>query len=597
MALVLTGRLTKFLAILLLAAAFALAFLAMKDDALTFDELAHIPAGYSYLTQQDYRINPEHPPLAKDLAALPLLFQDLNFPEQSQNWLQDAGAPPWWVQFDLGTEFLYRSGNDPLEIIVWSRIPMIFLLLALGWLVFSWTRTLAGNGAALLALFLFSFSPTLLAHGRLVTTDVAAAFGAVLALHFWVRFLKEPTKKHVLYAGLAFGIAMLLKFSLILLVPVFALLTLLYPFLAGFSWPRLGSYLLKAFLAGLVGLILVIWPTYAWHTANYPMERQVRDTIADLSPSQILPHEALVIEMAKQPLLRPMAQYLRGVGMALQRSAFGNTTYFQGEVSAEAFPLYFPALYLFKVPLASHLLLLLGSLGILLVLLRKRAVPFLKEHFDIAGIILFLLVYALSAVLGNLNIGVRHLLPLFPFLFLLAAWGWNQLLGSKRHFSEPSAVSVKNRPGLKAALSILLALLLLWYAATSLLAFPHYISYYNQLAGGTKEGYRVAVDSNYDWGQDFYRLAEYVEEHDIKKLRLDYFGGEYPPYWLGNRYEKLDPFNPPDSGWVAVSLNQLMGGIAEGAKGFDQPTGYYDWLKDREPAARIGTSIFLYSLD
>ncbi|MDP2734626.1 MAG: glycosyltransferase family 39 protein, partial [bacterium] len=248
MALVLTERLTKFLAILFLAAMFSLAFLSMKDDALTFDELAHIPAGYSYLTKQDYRINPEHPPLAKDLAALPLLFLNLNFPEQSQNWLQDAGAPPWWVQFDLGTEFLYQSGNDPQEIIVWSRIPMIFLLLALGWLLFTWTRSLAGNGPALLALFLFSLSPTLLAHGRLVTTDVAAAFGAVLSLLFWVRFLKEPTKKHVLYAGIAFGVAMLLKFSLILLVPVFVLLTVLYPFLSGFSLRKLTSYVSKAFL-------------------------------------------------------------------------------------------------------------------------------------------------------------------------------------------------------------------------------------------------------------------------------------------------------------------------------------------------------------
>lgn len=597
MVLTLPDRLTKLLAIFLLVVMFSLAFLSMKDDALTFDELAHIPAGYSYVTQQDYRVNPEHPPLAKDLAALPLLFQDLNFPTDSQNWLQDAGAPPWWVQFDLGTEFLYRSGNDPQNIIIWSRTMMIFLLLALGWLLFSWTRKLAGNGPALLALFLFSFSPTLLAHGRLVTTDVAAAFGALLAMYFWVQFLKEPSKKNVTLAGVAFGVAMLLKFSLFLLVPVFGLLTLTAPFLTQFSLKSLGTYLGKATIAGLIGVVLVIYPVYAWHTANYPAERQLRDTIADLSPSEILPHEAVVIEMTKQPLLRPLAQYLRGVGMALQRSSFGNTTYFQGQVSADAFPLYFPTLYLLKVPIASHILLLIGGIGMLGILLRKRLIPFFKDHIDIVAILLFIFIYKLSALTGNLNIGLRHLLPLFPLVFLLTAWGWNQLLGSNGRFSEPSAVSVKNRTGLKIALSGTLAVLLLWYAVSSLLAFPNYISYYNELAGGTKEGYKVAVDSNYDWGQDFTRLVEYVQENDIKQLHLDYFGGESPAYWLGPRYIPLDRNNLPSEGWVAISLNQLMGGTAEPAPGFDQETGYYDFFENKEPTARIGTSIFLYHLE
>ena len=139
------NRLTFLLAFLLLSAMFLFAFSSMLQDALTFDEKAHIAAGYSYLTQKDYRINPEHPPLAKDLAAFPLLFLDLNFPDQSQTWKQDSGAPPWWIQFDLGTEFLYRSGNNPQDIIAWSRFPMILLLLALGLFLFRWAKEIGGN--------------------------------------------------------------------------------------------------------------------------------------------------------------------------------------------------------------------------------------------------------------------------------------------------------------------------------------------------------------------------------------------------------------------------------------------------------------------
>src|SRR3990167_3328034 len=132
------NRLAVPLAFILLTLMAGMAFFSMKQDSLTFDELAHIPAGYSYLTQQDFRLNPEHPPLAKDIAALPLLFLDLNFPLDNENWTQNTEAPPWWAQFNLGNAFLYHSGNDPASLIFWSRLPMILLLLILGKLSRAW---------------------------------------------------------------------------------------------------------------------------------------------------------------------------------------------------------------------------------------------------------------------------------------------------------------------------------------------------------------------------------------------------------------------------------------------------------------------------
>ena len=192
-------------------------------------------------------------------------------------------------------------------------------------------------------------------------------------------------------------------------------------------------------------------------------------------------------------------------------------------------------------------------------------------------------IYLAVAMLGNLNIGVRHLLPTFPLLYILIVWGLREMLS---HIASKRLRHI--------TISIIVALFL-WYAGSSLMAFPHYIPYYNSLAGGTENGYQVAVDSNYDWGQDFYKLRDFVEENDIQQLHLDYFGGENPEFWLGEKYVKLDPFNPPESGWIAVSLNQLQGGLARPVAGFDQATDYYSWLSKHTPT-RIGNSIFVYNM-
>ena len=189
-----------------------------------------------------------------------------------------------------------------------------------------------------------------------------------------------------------------------------------------------------------------------------------------------------------------------------------------------------------------------------------------------------------SALLGNLNIGIRHLLPIYPFAFLLLSFGAKELY-------------IKLGKGTKKIFVGLLAILGVWYAGSSLFAFPHYISYYNELAGGIEKGYTIAVDSNYDWGQDFYRLRDFVRKNNIDRISLDYFGGEDPEYWLGSKVTKLDPFQTPHpTGWIAVSLNQLVGGTARPVAGFDQPSGYYQWLVSHKPVAKAGTSIFIYHI-
>jgi len=583
-----SNRFTYTIAGFLLFLMFLMAFLSILDDSLTFDETAHIAAGYSYLTQKDMRLNPEHPPLIKDLAALPLLFLNLNFPKDHPSWIQKDN-PIWWQQFEFASQFLYHSGNNPDQILLWSRLPMILLLIFLGWFLFYWAKELFGNKAALITLFLFSFSPIFLAHGRLVTTDVGAALGVVLSTYFWLRFLKNPTKKNIILAGVIFGISMLLKFSLILLIPFFAIITLFY---AGLKMGK--KYILKylglALLVGIIGIIFIIWPVYQYHVWNYPPERQVRDAEFLLSnhPLQFL--RKFIPWMAKTPILRAYAQYLLGLSLVYQRGIGGHTTYFLGEISAAGWPQYFPIVYLIKEPLAFHILTAISLIYLSFLIKEplwkntfRRIFDWIKNHFTEFSMITFILIYWASSITSNLNIGVRHLLPVFPFTFLLVSGLLNLWL--------------KNPPyGIK---YLIIGILIFWQIISVIKIYPYFLAYFNEIAGGPDNGYLYTVDSNLDWGQDLKRLKKWIEENKIEKIYLDYFGGGNPEYYLKEKYAPWwgtrNPKELPKGNYLAVSASLLQGGRAKPAPDFDQPYGYYLWLYQYEPPiAKIGYSIFVY---
>ena len=570
-----SNRLTNLIAGFLLLIVFLLCFFGMKDDSATMDEMSHIPAGYSYLTQKDFRINPEHPPLIKDLAAIPLLFLDLNFPKNHSSWTEGVNE-----QWSFGSQFLYYSGNNPDQILFWARIPMILLLIFLGWFLFRWTRELAGNKIALLVLTLFSFSPTFLAHGRLVTTDVAATLGVVLSSYFWLKFLKSPTKKNIILAGLTFGLSMLFKFSSVLLIPFFAIITLVYALLE--KKPLL-KYIGLAFLTGVIGMML-IWPVYQFHLLNYPAERQLQDSKFILSSGGIEPLEKLCLWMADKPGLRPYAHYFLGLLMASQRVSGGNTVYFLNEISNRGWWYYFPIVYLLKIPLAFHILTLIALLYVARLIKKPlwqgtfhRIKELIKNHFPEFSMMIFLIIYWFTSIKGALNIGVRHILPTFPFTYILVSLGiikWKKIA------------------------SPLVLVLLGFYIISSLLVWPHYLTYFNEIAGGPKNGYKYVVDSNYDWGQDLKRLKKWVDENKVERIYVNYFGGgnaeyylkeKYAPWW-GDRNKK----ELPQGSYLAVSLTLLQGGKGNPAPGFNQPTGYYNWLDKYAPITKIGYSIFVY---
>lgn len=367
--------------ILICLVSFSLMLWGARTDSAIMDELAHIPAGYGYVHNFSYDLNPEHPPLVKALAMLPVLFLNPTYPTQDTAWTTDVNG-----QWAMGTKFLYESGNDANQILRLARVGPTLLTILLIVLIYIWSRELLGNWWGLLPAFLFGLSPTVLAHGHYVTTDIGAAFGAVFATYYFLKLLQGPSRKRLIYAGLAFGIATITKFSTALLVPYFIILLLVY-YIAGVlrDWNqtdagrrfrrfarRAWNYLKTIVAIFVIGYVLIVYPVYFLFTVNYPPQKQTADTEFILTsfasgptptgqickPARCLAD--LDIWLTKNPVTRPLAEYMLGVLMTLQRSAGGNTSYFLGQVSAAGSPLYFPLIYLLKEPLPTILMVLVA---------------------------------------------------------------------------------------------------------------------------------------------------------------------------------------------------------------------------------------------
>jgi len=587
-------KLSPIFSILLVLVMLILATISQKQESAIMDEVAHIPAGYSYLTQQDMRLNPEHPPLLKDLSAIPALFnKNINFPKDIKSWTSDVNG-----QWDFGFKFLYGSENNADNIIFWSRIPMLLLLILMGFFVYRWTKELYGKIPALFATFLFAFSPTFLAHGRYVTTDVGAAFAFFFASYFFIKFLKNQTGKNLFWAGIAFGIAQLIKFSLILLIPYFGILILIWIYIKWREnkhfWKTFFNQIFKFIIVMVIGFLLV-YPVYMFHIAKYPAEKQISDTTAIASEFRLKPIGDLTVWMVKQPILRPYAQYAMGLFMVFQRATGGNTTYFLGDVTNKGWKSYFPIVYAIKEPLALHIftiiaLLVLAAGGTKEAWLKifKSFPHFLKSNFTAIAMLIFLAIYWGASLTSNLNIGIRHILPTFPFVYILVSGQLKKLFEKIHHKKLLTNISW-----------ILIGGLIIWYAISSLSSFPYYLTHFNELAGGDKNGHTYVTDSNLDWGQDLKRLTTWVNQNNIDKIYLDYFGGATPSYYLGNKVEgwwgSRDPKDAKDK-WIAISATFKQQGQAQPTKGWTQPTDFYFWLDQYTPVTIIGNSIFVYHI-
>lgn len=478
------------LAALLLVMLAELAFSA-RQQSQTFDEAAHIFSGYRYWKNFDFGMNPEHPPLVKLIAALPLLHMPIHQPQLPAG---DFKA----IEFAFGREFLYS--NDAGAILFRARLAAAVFTVALALSIFLFARRLFGIGPAFVALIIFVFEPNFLAHGALVTTDVAVAFGLFLGVATFHWYCDHPTVVRLLAVGLAAGICMTVKHSGLLLFPMLLLQSLLglpritksennalNPEFASAIGRRTLSILAVAAIA-----FVFLWSTYGFRYSARPSNLGTSPSLPAFAQTMRPAGSTSVLTLARFHLLPE--SYLYGAADVFSPKSHPTSIFGKYYPSARWF--YFPSLFLIKSTAAFLISALLAGLS---ATIRPRPRHRLVLLVPAA-------VYFVTAMFSGMNFGIRHLLPIYPFLIV---------------FISTAAWSFANRHRLAA---MLVALLLLFHVASSLRAFPNYIPYANEFWGGSANSYRILADSNVDWGQGLIALKQYTDEHPAENCWFAYFG-------------------------------------------------------------------------
>jgi hypothetical protein len=589
---------TAIIAGIVVGVAVILAVISSWGDSPIVDEIPHIGAGYSYLERGDMRLNPEHPPLAKDIAAAPLLFMGLDDRAFDQKpWTTDING-----QWQFGRTLIFASGNDADAIKNMARLAVLAIFfLGACYFVWRWSRERYGDTAALIATILFAFSPTVLAHARFVTTDVPAAAGVLVATYFFLRFLRAPSPGTFIWSALTLGLALLCKFNNVLLGPYFMLVALLYA-LDGHlarrkAWRRAMRAMVLTTAIGIAAFVGVVWPVYIAQTWNYPIARQATDTRAILASQGDNILKEIALWASDKPIIRGAGHWVLGLAMVRQRSLGGNTIYWLGSVVTAGGPWYFPVVYFLKEPLAWWILAAMAITALAFHRRRFKTEParggWFSRNTDEWIWLVWLIIYWSVSIRSTLNIGIRHLLPVYPFTIMLVAGRLSVLTDWLRQHDR---IRWK-------AFSAGIALLLGWYVFESVHVFPYYLTYFNQIAGGPSGGYRYVTDSNLDWGQDLKRLGTWVRDHDIDHLSLDYFGWSDPSYYLKDRYIYTSVGQWRDArdfiarnrsnGWIAISATFLQ----EARYRTNQDNGGYRWLFDYDPVTVVGNSIFVYHIE
>ena len=567
-----------------------LAFGSSAGDSLTVDESPHIAAGYSYVVEGDYRLNPEHPPLPKLLSGISIWVgarlnnQDISFPNNISAWTDKVNA-----QWDMGYAFLFNSGNDANNIIWWARLPTILVsLLGLTYIIYSVFYHTKNKSIALISGFLYAFSTNVIAHGRLVTTDLIASLSFLLVIDIWSRYLKAPSSKNIVYLILAIAFAFLSKFSTILLLPLLVLTGFGYIIIKYWRDKIIltkSLHLIRDFIIIGLGVFVLINLVYFVAMRNMSVGTQLQLV------RESFPQDNQVSEITKQTLssiiqfpgLQYFGQYLLGQAMVVQRVGGGNTTFLLGQFTNQSFVEYFPLTYLLKenlVIILSLFSIILSSIFIIPVKLQSKNISWqvsMLNNWYLINITIMILIYWFISIRGNLNLGIRHILPAVILTYIVIAFGIVKILIPLR-FTR-----------------VLLSVFLITYVLSTILSYPNYISNLNILAG-QDQGYQIFTDSNLDWGQDLKRLNNWTKKQNIDTLYIDYFGTADAQYYLPNT--KIIPVKSTDGpqiGYTAISATMLQDSFyqKQNNPGYQE----YWWLAWRSPDYIIGNSILIYYND
>jgi len=547
--------------------------LSVRQESQTWDEGDHIFAGYRSWTNADFGLNPEHPPLVKLVATVPLLRLPLQTPKlQDREFKTEA--------FLDGRDFLYQ--NDADMILFRTRIAAALFTLLLGLIVFVATREMFGTGAAFIALTLLVFEPNLLAHGAVVTTDVGLScfmFGSIYAFY---RYVKAPSPARLIIVGVAAGLALAAKHTGLLVFPMLTLLALCEVVrnreVKGWGREAIGK---TARPAGRLAVALIItgliaagllWACYGFRYSARPAGLAMNPSLADYT-QKLKPHEAkTVLTLARWRMLPE--SYLYGL-TDVRWVADSMQTYVLGKVYPHGVWFYFPVAFVIKSTLPFLILLLLAVVAI--------ATRKLNQWREILFLTIPPALFLAVSMSSGLNIGVRHILPLYVFFSVLIGGAASAFIRSDRRWGYA------------------IALLLVIHAVSSLRVFPTYLAYANELWGGPANTYKYLTDSNTDWAQQLKATKQYLDKRGVKECWIAYFAhGLVDPAYYGIPCKPLRTVLTP---WLQVPVEAaatIDGPVLISAgtlSGFEIGPGQlnpYDQFQKLQPTAVIEHGIFVF---
>src|SRR3989344_789498 len=534
---------TELIAVLIVLAMLIQLIYLIDYQSLTNDEFTNIAVGKYYIANQDFSpfVFIDHPPLGYLISSLFLYF----------------GDNPIWSR--TPHDSFYIIGNNPYSIdylLFITRLPVALTAILLGIYIFKWTKELYGKKAALLALFLFSFEPNILAYFSIATTDfVMTAFIFISLYYFW-KFQKEKTYGSALKAGIFLGLALISKHPALILIPfTFTFLIIQYKrsIISRHIFPKVIIFFIAAFI--------ILWAIYGFHVSTILNTVHSKEKALDFVNKTIKNdfERNIVISSFNIPI--PAPYYITALGYRMWQK---DTTYyyFFGEiVHGERRLDYYPLMFLVKTPIP--FLILLGIFILRLFFMKKR----ISHPYLIFGFVLTY--FVLMGVVFGPNLGLRHMLPIYPFLFVLGG----------------SVINIKFKSGKQNDMfKAIIIILLIWYIIEALLIIPHNISYFNQFIGPDK-AWLYFADSDIDIGQELKEFRHYIEENNISHpyVPIATFNMTYDLYLNNYSFAGCEPKN----GTYGMQVTQLtLFGNRE----------CYSWMLEREPNERIGYSFFIYNV-
>jgi len=544
----------------------------IRQQSLSWDEGDHIFAGYMSWKKVDFGINPEHPPLVKALAAIPLQPIHLKVPDPKglASFKDEA-------YFD-GRDFIFGNGGEAEadRIIFRARMAAASLSLLLGLLVFLAAREMFGDGAALFALALVVFEPNMIAHGAYVTTDMGISCFMFASIYAFYRYVKAPSVGRLIVLGLVSGLALASKHSGVLLLP-FGLALLITEIL--WSSPetrtnkrRVALRLTGAFLAASTIAIVVLWAFYGFRYAARPGGMQLSPSLAEYARGLKGLEPQVYLALARLHLLPE--SYLYGlVDVRLISDSF--STYIFGKVYAHGVWFYFPAAFIIKSTAAFMGLLLLTGFAIVTGKLRARREVFFLTIPPV--------LYLLIATGTGLNIGARHILPMYPFLSVLIGGATLALAHKDRRWAY------------------VVGLLLAWHVVSSARAYPNYLAYSNEFWGGPANTYKYLTDSNTDWGQQLKAVKKYLDNRGVKDCWFAYFAE--PSIHFSAYGIPCKPLPTADSGWTDYQIDTpqtitgtllISAGTLTGYEWGSNVLNPYREFQKLKPVTFIQDGVFVY---